>query len=59
MVELNALPFYNDRYIKITIRKYSDKVYTNFRGLTVLEDDIECEYFRVIYIDLLLAYEGK
>ena len=31
--ELNALPVYDDRYIKTIIRTYSDKVYTNFREL--------------------------
>ena len=32
---LNFLPVYDDRYIKIKIRTYGDKVYTNFRGLNV------------------------
>ena len=31
--------------IKIKIRTYSNKVYTNFRGLNVPEADIECECF--------------
>ena len=39
---LNALPVYDERYIKNKIRTYGDKVYTNFRGLNVPEDDIEC-----------------
>ena len=50
---------YDDRYIKAKIRKYVDKVYTNFCGLNVPEDDIECESFTVISIDSLLAYEKK
>ena len=29
-IELDALPVYNDRYIKTKIRTYGDKVYTNF-----------------------------
>ena len=53
-IELNALPVYDDRYIKTKIRTYSDKVYTNFRGLNVPEDDIECESFTVISINSLL-----
>ena len=57
--ELNALPVYDDRYIKIKIRTYGDKVYTNFPGLNVLEDDIECESFTVISIDSLLVYVNK
>ena len=40
-IELNALLVYDDRYIKTKIRTYSDKVYTNFRGLNVPEDDIK------------------
>ena len=32
-IELNALPVYDDRYIKTKIRTYGDKVLTNFRGL--------------------------
>ena len=42
-IKLNALPVYDNRYIKTKIRTYGDKVYTTFRGLNVLEDDIECE----------------
>ena len=47
-IELNALPAYDGRYIKTKIITYSNKVYTNFRGLNVLEDDIECESFIVV-----------
>ena len=32
-IELNALPVYDDRYIKTKIRTYDNKVYPNFRGL--------------------------
>ena len=56
-IELNVLPVYDDRCIKTKIRTYSDKAYTNFRGLN--EDDIECEYFTEISIDSSLAYENK
>ena len=45
-IELNALGVYDDRYIKVKIRRYSDNVYTNFRGLNISEDDIECGSFR-------------
>ena len=41
--------------IKTNIRPYDDKVYTNFRGLNVLEDEIECKSFRVFSIDSLLV----
>ena len=58
-IKLNAMPVYDDRYVKTKIRIYGDKVYTNFRGLNVPEDDIECESFTVISIDSLLAHENK
>ena len=58
-MELNALPVYDDRYIKFKIRKCGDKVYTNFCGLNVPEEDIECESFTVISIDSLLVHENK
>ena len=40
-------------------RSYSDEVHTNFRGLNVTEDDIDCESFTIISIDSLLVYENK
>ena len=58
-IKLNALPVYDDRYIKSKIRKCGDKVYTNFCGLNVPEEDIECELFTVISIDSLLVHENK
>ena len=58
-IKLNALPVYDDSYIKTKIRTFGDKVYTNFRGLDVPEDDIECESFTFISIDSLLAYDKK
>ena len=45
--------------MKTKRRTYGDKVYTNFRDLNVLEDDLECESFTVISIDSLLLYENK
>ena len=56
-IKLNASQIYDDRYRKTKIRTYSNKVYTNFRGLNVPEDDIEWKSFTVIYIDSLLAYK--
>ena len=58
-IKLNALPVHDDRYIKTKIRTFGDKVYTDFRGLNVPEDDKECEYFTVISIDFLLVYDTK
>ena len=56
--ELNTLPVYGDRFIKIKIRTYGNKVYSNFCGLNVPEDDIKCECFTVISIDSLLVYQN-
>ena len=39
-IQLNILPVYDGRYIKTKIRTYSNKVYSNFCGLNVPEDDI-------------------
>ena len=58
-IELNALPVYDDKCMKTKIRTYGDKVYTNFRLLNILEDDIECESFTVISIVSVIAYEHK
>ena len=41
------------------MRTYFDKVLTNFCGLNVPEDDIECESFIVISFDSLLVYDEK
>ena len=58
-IELNVLPVYDDRYIKPAIITFDEKLYTNFRGLNVPEDDIECESFTVISVDPLLVCENK
>ena len=39
------------RYMKTKITAYGNKVYTNFCGLNVPEDNIECKSFAVICID--------
>ena len=54
-IELNALPVYDDKYIKNKIITYGDKVYTYFRCLNVPEDDTGCESFTVVSIDSLLV----
>ena len=53
-IQLNVLPVYDDRYTKIKIRTYGDKIYTNFRDLNVPEDDIERECFTSIFRQLCL-----
>ena len=54
-----CLTSYDDRYIKTKIRTDSYTVYTNFSGLYVPEDDIECVSFTVISIDYLIVYKNK
>ena len=58
-IRLNALPVYDGGYIKTKIRTFDDKLYKNFRGLDMPEDDIECESFTVSFIDSLLVYDKK
>ena len=38
---------------------YGDNVYTNFRGLNVPENGVECESFTIISIDSSLIYENE
>ena len=52
--ELNDLPVYDDRYIKTKIITYGYKVYTDFRGLNMPEDDIECEPLQSFLLILYL-----
>ena len=59
IIKLNTLPVYDDRLIKTKTRTFRDKVYTNFRGLNVPEDDKECKSFTVISINSLLVYDKK
>ena len=58
-IKLKALLVYDDRYINTKITTHDNKIYTNFCGLNVPEDDIECESSTVISIDSLLVYENK
>ena len=45
--------------MKTIVRTYGGKFYTNFPGLNVLEDDMECESFTVISIHFLLAFKNR
>ena len=54
-IELNALPVYDERYIKNKIRAYGNNVYTNFRKLNVPEDDMECEFLQFFLVVLILC----
>ena len=58
-IELNALPVYDDRYVKIKIRAFGDKVFTYLCGLNMAEDDIQCESFTLISTDSSLVYQNK
>ena len=46
------------QHIKTKTRPYGDKVSSNFRGLNVREDGVECESYTIISIDSLLVYES-
>ena len=58
-IKLNALSSTMTDIQKPKLKTYDDKNYTNFDSLNVLEDDVECESFTVIYIGSLLAYDNK
>ena len=58
-IQLNALPVYDDRYIKTKIKTYDDQIYISFRGFNMPGDDIESEYFTVIYMDSSHVYDEK
>ena len=38
---------------------YGNNVYTNFRGLNLPENGVECEFFTIISIDSSLIYENE
>ena len=58
-INLNALLVCDVKNIKNKIRIFVDKVYTNFRGSNVLEDETECESFTLTSIDSLPVYNKK
>ena len=58
-VKLNALPVYDDRYMKTKIRTHSDKVYTNFHVINVPEDDTECEFLLSFLLILCLYMKAS
>ena len=55
----NQERFYDDRYIKIKMKAYGDKVYTKCHGSNVPKDDTACESFTAISIDSLLVNENN
>ena len=54
-IELNTLPPFDYRYMKIKIGTYGDGAYKVFRGLNLPENGVKCESFTVIFIDFLLV----
>ena len=60
--ELNAslcLIVYDDKYTKTKIRTYSDKVYTNLRGLNVQKMIKNVNFSHSFLLIFLLVYENK
>ena len=55
-MKLNALPAYDDRYIKNKIRTCGDKAFTNSRGLNIAEDDIVIQNANLLRSFLLILY---
>ena len=45
--------------MKTKIRRYGDKVFANFHGSNMPEDDLKCKSFTVISNDSLLVNENK
>ena len=52
---MNPLPFYDDRHVKTKTRRCGDDIYTNFRGLNLPNEGVECKLFTIISIDSLLV----
>ena len=46
----------DDRLIKTKTRTSGDKIYSNFCGLNVPKEGVECKSFTIIYIDYLIIY---
>ena len=59
-IKLNALPVFDDRYIKIKIRTLGDKehFYTKLRGLNVPEGDIGAN-FLLPFLLILYMYTTR
>ena len=49
-IELNALSVYNDEYMKNKRRPYTDKVYTNSRGVNVLEYNMNINLLQPFFL---------
>ena len=55
----NALPVHDIRYINNKIRTYSDQVHTNFCGLSMPDNKVECGTSTTISIDFLRVFENN
>ena len=49
-IELNALSVYDDEYMKNKRRPYTDKVYTNSRGVNVLEYNMNTNLLQPFFL---------
>ena len=54
-IELNVLSVYDAKYIKTIKRTFRDKIYTNFRGLNIPEDDAKFKSFKINSVDSSLV----
>ena len=53
--ELKREPVYNDKYIKIKIKIYNDKIYTNFQHNKIPKDNEHCACLSVILLDSIFV----
>ena len=57
--EFNSETVYNDKYIKIKIKIYNNRVYTNFQNNKIPRDNEYCACLSVILLDLFLLIQIK
>ena len=55
-LRLKNLPVVDNGLKKTETKTYVDKVYSNFCGLNIPEDAVECKSFTIIYSDYLIIY---
>ena len=44
----------NDKYIKTKIKLYGDKVYTNFQGKKIPQENASCKCLSLIMVDFVI-----
>ena len=57
--EWNSEPVYNDKYVKIKIKTYNNKVYTNFQHNKIPKHNKYCACLSVILLDSIFVNSDK